>query len=213
MTRLALVLGDQLNLNNPALLAINKGSDSVLLAEVLQESTHVWSHKARIALFLSSMRHFHIALDTAGYTTRYVKIDEKVSSLHQAIIQQVRQNPAIHSLFVSQPGDWRVLQNIKACCKELALELNVLEDSHFLCGLDEFKQWASGRKELRMEYFYREMRKKHHVLLENIEDKTPQPLGGQWNFDADNRQSFPKSGPSLLAGNSTPSSCGAREFY
>ncbi|CAN0576656.1 unnamed protein product, partial [Laminaria digitata] len=50
----------------------------------------------------------------------------------------------------------------------------------------EFDNWADGRKALRMEYFYRDMRRKTGLLMEG--DK---PVGGQWNYDHDNRKPAP----------------------
>jgi deoxyribodipyrimidine photolyase-related protein len=65
--------------------------------------------------------------------------------------------------------------------------VNFLEDNRFLASRDEFETWASGRKQYRMEFFYREMRRKTGLLMEGDE-----PIGGKWNFDAENRKKLPK---------------------
>jgi deoxyribodipyrimidine photolyase-related protein len=91
---------------------------------------------------------------------------------------------------MTEPGDWRVLQALRAVAEEAGIPLEVREDRHFLCSVREFAAHAKGRKQLRMEYFYREMRRRHRVLMDGDE-----PAGGQWNFDADNREAFPRSGP------------------
>ncbi len=76
---------------------------------------------------------------------------------------------------------------------ENGLTLEILEDDHFLRSIEEFTLHAKDRKQLRMEYFYREMRKKYKILCNNNE-----PKGGDWNYDSENRKSFSKDGPGLL---------------
>ena len=96
-------------------------------------------------------------------------------------------------LVMTAPGDWRVLQAIKTVAEANRLPLDVRVDRHFFTSIREFAAHAKGRKSLRMEYFYREQRKKHDVLMESDD-----PVGGQWNFDADNRESFDTSGPGTV---------------
>jgi deoxyribodipyrimidine photolyase-related protein len=88
-----------------------------------------------------------------------------------------------------EPGEWSVREEIRAA---ISLPLEMREDRHFLCGRAEFAAHAEGRKQLRMEFFYREMRKRHAVLMED-----GKPAGGDWNFDSENRKSFGKDGPPL----------------
>jgi deoxyribodipyrimidine photolyase-related protein len=94
---------------------------------------------------------------------------------------------------MTAPGDWRVLRQLRDTAESHALPLDIRDDNHFLSTVREFKAHAEGRKSLRLEYFYRELRRKHDILMEG-----KQPIGGQWNFDADNRGSFGKTGPSKL---------------
>ena len=70
----------------------------------------------------------------------------------------------------------------------------MLDDDHFYCSNKEFRDWVADKKELRLEYFYRYMRKKHHILI----DADSQPIGGQWNFDDQNRKPYSKNGPGLI---------------
>jgi deoxyribodipyrimidine photolyase-related protein len=92
-----------------------------------------------------------------------------------------------------EPGEWRVAQSLSTTCQALGLELEVRPDRHFLCSREDFAHHAAGRKQLRMEFFYREMRQRTGVLMQD-----GQPVGGAWNFDADNRKSFGKAGPGLV---------------
>jgi deoxyribodipyrimidine photolyase-related protein len=188
---LIVVLGDQLDLDAAAFDDFDAGLDAVWMAEVAEESTHVWSGKQRTALFLAAMRHFALALQAAGRALHYTQLDAvgNAGTLHaqlQADILHLR--PA--RLVMTAPGDWRVLQAIKAVAEVNGLPLEIREDRHFFCSVRDFAAHAKGRKSLRMEYFYREQRKRHGVLMNGDE-----PIGEQWNFDADNREAFGAAGP------------------
>jgi len=188
---LIVVLGDQLDLDAAAFDGFEANVDAVWMAEVAEESTHVWSSKARTALFLAAMRHFALALQAGGRPLHYTRLDaaDNAGSL-QAQLQadNLRLRPA--RLVMTAPGDWRVLQVIKTVAEASGLPLDIREDRHFFCSVREFAVHAKGRKSLRMEYFYRELRKRHGVLMQGEE-----PVGEQWNFDIDNREAFGAAGP------------------
>lgn len=194
--RIVLVLGDQLNLDSAAFDDFDPAHDLVLMAEVWAESTHVWSAKQRTALFLSAMRHFAQALRGVGRTVLYLDLDatraQRLNGLGD-VLQWVAQQAGASQVSMVQPGDWRVQQELLASCQATGLALQLLEDRHFLCSLDEFKAFATGRSRLVMEHFYRQMRRRHGYLMEG-----EQPVGGQWNFDEDNRKSFGRAGPGKL---------------
>lgn len=188
---LVLVLGDQLDAKSAAFDGFDPKRDGVWMAEVAEESTHVWSHQARIALFLAAMRHFRDGLRERGFMVHYRALHDTpaANTLAQELLATAsRLLP--QKLIVVQPGEWRVEQSLHAAARQLGLELEIRPDRHFLSSREEFAAHAKGRKQLRMEFFYREMRRKHDVLMDG-----EQPVGGAWNFDADNRESFGKSGP------------------
>jgi deoxyribodipyrimidine photolyase-related protein len=193
MRNLVIVLGDQLDLHAAAFDGFDAAQDAVWMAEAGEESTHVWSSQPRIAVFLSAMRHFAQALTQAKRPLHYRRLDEGCASLAQALRDDIaRLKP--QTLVMTAPGDWRVWQSLKAVAAQTGLTLDVREDRHFFSAVREFRDHTQGRKQLRMEYFYREMRRKHAVLMAG-----DQPEGGQWNFDADNREAFDKkSGPTNL---------------
>jgi len=191
---LIIVLGDQLDLDAAAFDAFDAGVDAVWMAEVAEESTHVWSSKPRTVMFLAAMRHFALALQGAGRPLHYTRLDApgKAGSLAAQLQADIlRLKPA--RLVMTAPGDWRVLEAIKAVAKVSKLPLDIREDRHFFSSIAEFAAHAKGRKALRMEYFYREQRKRHGVLMQGDE-----PDGGQWNFDADNRAAFGAAGPGAV---------------
>jgi deoxyribodipyrimidine photolyase-related protein len=191
---LIVVLGDQLDLDAAAFDGFDAAVDAVWMAEVADESTHVWSSKPRTAMFLAAMRHFALALQAADRPLHYTRLEPGGSSGSLAAQLQadiVRLRPA--RLVMTAPGDWRVLQAIKALAEAQKLPLDIREDRHFFSSIRDFAAHAKGRKSLRMEYFYREQRKRHAVLMQDEE-----PVGGQWNFDSDNREAFGAAGPGAV---------------
>ena len=191
---LVIVLGDQLDEKSSALDGFDATQDVVWMAEVGQESTHIWSAKQRIAVFLSAMRHFANHLRVRGLPLLYVRLDDADNrgTLELELIKAIEQlQPA--ALVLTAPGDWRVLQNLRAAAARKNLALDLRDDTHFFSTVRQFAAHASGRKQLRLEYWYREMRHQHGILMDG-----KLPLGGQWNFDADNRASFGQAGPQNL---------------
>ena len=192
---LVVVLGDQLNLDATAFDGFDAAQDAVWMAEVSEESTQVWSAKQRTALFLTAMRHFALALQEAGRAVHYTRLDASGNAGDLAAQLQAdvaRLKPA--QLVMTAPGDWRVLQAIRTAAETEGIPLEVREDRHFFTSVREFAAHARGRKSLRMEYFYREQRKRHCILM----GEDGEPLGGQWNFDSENREAFDANGPGFV---------------
>ena len=196
---LVVILGDQLDLESSAFDEFDTVVDLVWMAEVVEESTHVWSSKSRITLFLSAMRHFAHELINRQRPLHYLRLDDPDN--HGSLAAQlradcVRLKPA--KLVMTTPGDWRVLQALTAVANDLQIPLDVREDRHFLVSADDFREHSRDRKALRLEYFYRDQRKRLKILMDP-DSQYKAPLGGQWNFDADNREAFDSLGPDLLA--------------
>jgi deoxyribodipyrimidine photolyase-related protein len=189
---LVIVLGDQLDADAVAFDGFDPAQDAVWMAEVAEESTHVWSAKPRIAMFLTAMRHFAESLRAAGRPLHYMRMDDESNrgSLAAELRHSIeRLRP--QRLLLTAPGDWRVWKSIEAVSVEAGVPLELREDRHFYSTVRDFALHARGRKSLRLEYFYREQRQRHGVLL----DADGQPEGGQWNFDGYNREAFGKQGP------------------
>ncbi len=191
---LVLVLGDQLDEQSSALTDFDPQSDRIWMAEVDAESTHVPSSKQRTTLFLSAMRHFAERLRDKGWPVVYRLLDDEqnAGSLAEELALAIRQyRPS--QLVMTAPGDWRVWQQLRATAAQHGVPFDIRDDDHFYCTVREFKAHAEGKKQIRLEYFYRELRRKHQILMDG-----KLPIGGQWNFDADNRGSFGKAGPGAL---------------
>ena len=206
---LVVVLGDQLDLDAAAFDGFDPEQDAVWMAEVNEESNHVWSGKQRIALFLAAMRHFAQALHAAGRPLHYTRLDDPgnggtLAAELQAAIEEL----APQRLLMTAPGDWRVWQSLKAAAESSGRALEVCEDRHFYTTVREFSAHAKGRKALRLEYFYRALRQRHGVLMQDGKPEGGklqggQPVGGRWNFDADNREAFGRAGPVGLPARAT----------
>lgn len=191
--QLVLLLGDQLNQDSAALRGFDPALDLAFMAEVSGESTKVWSSKPRTAFFLAAMRHFAQSLRERSITVDYQQLGTHPhTSLGDALSAAIdRHQPA--QVVMVEAGEWGVEQEIAAACERKNTSLLIRDDDHFLISRAEFAQWAGSYKQLRQEYFYRMMRKRHDVLMEGEE-----PYGGRWNFDQENRGAFGKGGPPPL---------------
>ena len=189
MANLVVILGDQLSKNISSLEGVSKSDDTILMCEVAEEAVYVKHHKKKIAFLFSAMRHFASGLEDDGYNVRYTKLDYKnnAGSFKGEVGRAVKDLSA-DKVIVTHPGEYRVLEDIKTWQDDFDVSVDIRDDTRFIASLDAFNEWAEGRKELRMEYFYREMRKKNGILMDG--DK---PVGGKWNYDSENRKP-PKQG-------------------
>ena len=207
---LVLILGDQLDERSKAFEGMDPVQDWIWMAEVGHESTKVWSSKPRIAVFLAAMRHFRDRLRQSGWTVLYRELlpQGAVWTGSGAGSSPAQTDPeetfagqlawtlstlCPQRLVVVEPGEWSVQEEIRQAAESSGVPLEVRSDTHFLCSLEEFRRHAAGRRQLRMEFFYREQRRRLGVLMDG-----DRPVGGAWNFDAENREAFGKEGPVLV---------------
>ena len=186
---LRLVLGDQLTRSLSSLRDIDPVRDVVLMVEVRDEATYVRHHKQKIAFILSAMRHFAGALTAEGMNVDYVRLDDPANM--QGFTGELQRALARHDVaqvVVTEPGEWRVLEMMRQWQRDLPVPMDVRADDRFVASREEFAAWAEGRKQYRMEFFYRLMRRKTGLLMEGGE-----PVGGRWNLDADNRKPLPRN--------------------
>lgn len=189
---LRLVLGDQLTPHLSALRGIDPAHDLILMAEVQAEATYVRHHPKKLGFFFAAMRRHAEALRAAGYRVRYFRLDDPTPcpSLGEAIARTLAEG-RYGRLIVTVPGEWRLLAEVESWAARFGLPVDIRPDDHFLCTREEFAAWANGRKGLRMEFFYRDMRRRTGLLL--AADGTPE--GGSWNYDAENRGALPETIP------------------
>lgn len=188
MAVLRFVLGDQLTPSLSSLRDADPQNDIILMCEVAEEAGYVAHHKQKISFLFSAMRHFASDLEGRGFTVRYTKLDDdRNAGSFGAELGRAVDELGISKVVVTEPGEFRVLKAMRNWDTELGIDVEIRDDDRFICSHNEFQTWADGRKELRMEYFYRQMRRKTGFLMEGDD-----PIGGQWNFDKENRKSLPK---------------------
>lgn len=183
VTRLVLVLGDQLSQNLSALRQADKDNDVIVMAEAAAETEYVAHHPKKIAFVFSAMRKFAKVLQTDGWRVLYTRLDDPENSgtLCGELLRRAEETGA-RQVMVTEPGEWRLIAALQDC----PLPVAQLPDDRFLCSHEAFETWAKGRQSLRMEYFYRDMRRKTGLLME-----VGEPVGGRWNYDHENRKPAP----------------------
>jgi deoxyribodipyrimidine photolyase-related protein len=186
---LRFILGDQLTSGISSLRGLDPAQDIVLMVEVQAEATYVRHHKQKIAFLFSAMRHFAESLRQQGAMVEYVRLDDPANT-HSFTGELERAIGRHHAseVIVTEPGEWRVWEMMQDWRERLDIPVHIREDDRFVASRDEFSRWAAGRKQYRMEFFYREMRRKTRLLMNGDE-----PEGGTWNFDQQNRKRLPAS--------------------
>ncbi len=188
MRTLRIVLGDQCSAALSALRDLDPATDRVLMAEVAGECTYVKHHPKKIVLVLSAMRHFAAALEARGVAVDYIRLDdpENTGTLRGEMLRAVaRHAPA--RIVLTEPGEWRLLEDVRHWHELTGLEVDIRDDDRFLCRIQEFRSWVRGRGNVRLEFFYRDMRRRYDILMDDAA-----PAGGQWNYDPENRKPLPK---------------------
>lgn len=189
MKNLRLILADQLTHDISSLKDIDVGQDIVLMCEVASETNYVRHHKKKIAFLFSAMRHFAEELRARGINVRYTKFDDRDNAgSFTKEIERALSRENFGRIVTTFPGEYRVLEEMKTWATRFDVDVEIRGDDRFLTTPEEFKNWAEGRKQLRMEYFYRDMRQSYSILMNGN-----QPEGGKWNYDAENRKP-PKDG-------------------
>lgn len=186
---LRLVFGDQLTRSLSSLRDIDARTDIVLMVEADAEATYVRHHKQKIVFILSAMRHFAERLRVEGIRVDYVRLDDPANT--QSFDGEVARAVLRHRpkrIVVSEPGEMRVLDMIQSWQDRHGVPVSIRDDDRFFCSRAEFARWTHTRASPRMEYFYREMRRRSGYLMDG-----DGPVGGGWNFDSQNRKPLPKN--------------------
>jgi deoxyribodipyrimidine photolyase-related protein len=185
MKTLRIILGDQLSPSISALSGLDRETDVILMMEVENEITQVKHHKQKVVLVLSAMRHFAAELRDRGLNVDYVRLDDPLNT--QSFDTELRRAVKRHepeNIVVTEAGEWRVRE------AQEGWQAEVRKDDRFLADHAEFARWAEGRIILRMDHFYRQMRKKTGWLMDG-----GAPPGGNWSYDAQNRKTLPADIP------------------
>ena len=182
--RLILILGDQLSDDLSALREGDADRDVIVMAEVQAETDYVPHHPKKIAFLFSAMRKHAAHLRDLGWTVHYATLDDpdNTQSIPGELLRAAEATGATEAIG-TEPGEFRLISALE----DAPIPVHLFPDDRFLCSHEEFEGWAEGRKELRMEWFYREMRRKTGLMMEG-----DRPAGGKWNYDHDNRKRAPR---------------------
>lgn len=184
MAKLIFILGDQLSLNNAALKSASKQEDVICMAELIDECSYAPHHIQKVAFILTAMRQYAETLEQKGWTLHYHRLG-KLNSFNALVHHELSQG-TYTEFSIQYPGEHRVKALFEEAANEADTPLTWFDNPLFFSTPSQFREWAQGRKQLRMEYYYRELRKKHSILMQSHH----QPFGGKWNYDQDNRKAY-----------------------
>ena len=187
MTMLRLLLGDQLNPEHSWFSACDSNVVYVLM-EIRQETDYVLHHAQKIIAIFAAMRDFSRHLADAGHRVHYLAIDDpaNLQSMPANLDSVIARYDA--SAFEYQaPDEWRLDRQLGDYIGQLGIAGRMVDSEHFYTARDEAALLFDDRRQWLMEHFYRQMRSRHGVLM----TAAGKPLGGQWNFDQDNRKPWP----------------------
>lgn len=197
---LRLILGDQLNADH-SWFKTRDPETVYLIVELHQEQRYVKHHIQKICAFFKSMENFAQALQKTGHAVIYLTLDEtaQFENLNDLLISIANKHHC-SEIHYQRPDEYRLKEQLNALTlpakNNHGIDLKCFDSEHFILPIEDIPHYFKKGKHVRMENFYRAMRKRFHILMDSDQANTPdndiQPLGGQWNFDADNRNSFKK---------------------
>jgi deoxyribodipyrimidine photolyase-related protein len=185
MKKLRLILGDQLNSQHSWLLEPDQDT-MYCLFEMRQETDYITHHIQKVVGYFTAMRNFANELKKAKHSVVYFQINDKKNT--QNLVENLALLIKEHNIEKFEylaPDEYRLDQQLKGLSKDLAIDSEIFSTEHFYTEREDLATFFKGKKQFLMEHFYRNMRKKHQILMV---DK--QPEGGKWNFDASNRKKW-----------------------
>ncbi|MBC8753417.1 cryptochrome/photolyase family protein [Kordia sp. YSTF-M3] len=194
MKTLRLLLGDQLNHKHSW---YENTNDNIVyfMAEMKQETNYVKHHIQKVVAFFKSMRSFSDWLQSEKHQVVYYTLDDSQNQ-HDLVanLKQLIKEYNIEKFEYQLPDEYRLDEQLTDFCDELDIETEAFDTEHFLTSRTDFTQFFEGKKQMVMEYFYRDMRKKYDIMM--LTEKNPE--GGKWNFDQSNRKKW-KGTPEIPA--------------
>ncbi len=173
------ILHDQLNLDAwPDW--VKKEKPLLIFMESGQKGREVPHHKKKAVYVLSSMRHFALECTKKGFDVFYHSTPGHFDDGLKEILTQFE-----GELTFMTPSEWDSRERLRKVAGEFGDRVDEIPNSFFLADPEVWKEKIEPG--YRMEYFYREMRRKTGYLMNGDE-----PEGGEWNYDDQNRESLPK---------------------
>lgn len=186
--RLSWILGDQLNYQH-SWFDEKDSATLYVMAELREETDYCRHHIQKVCAFFAAMRTFAAALKDQGHEVLYLTLDDssELSSLEE-LIQQLCHHFEVAEFYYQRPDEIRLLNSFRQLQLGGQIQIREFDTEHFLLPFDELNHYVKAGKHNRMESFYRKMRKRFDVLMNDSE-----PVGGSWNFDTQNRNKLKKS--------------------
>ena len=171
------ILGDQLTFSHPGL---SDSPDGIFMVESPERAAKLPWHRQKLTFVWSAMRHFAESLRTRGYVVDY---REQATSTRRALRDHLQRYKP-DRLILMETAEYGRASSLAALARHMDVSVQIVPNTMFLSDETRFQEWAEGRKTLRLESFYRRMRRDLDLLMEDNE----KPVGGQWNYDKQNRQ-------------------------
>ncbi|MEC7241730.1 MAG: cryptochrome/photolyase family protein [Myxococcota bacterium] len=156
----------------------NQGT--VVFVESIEKGASLPFHKQKLVLVISALRHFAQELRKEGFEVEIVRAATYVDGIRKHV-----ERHASSSVEALVPRDVGLEKSLRAA--DFGVPLRLYDDGgeggHFLLTREEFREWAGEKDTLRMDVFYRWMRRRLNLLMDG-----KKPVGGKWSYDADNRK-------------------------
>ena len=183
---LRLILGDQLN-HHHSWFKNDQENITYVLMEMRQETDYVVHHIQKVVGFFSAMRNFANHLKEREHEVIYYRINDKNNQQElEKNIKHLISEKEFEKFEYQLPDEYRLDEQLKEICKKLSIKTEAFDTEHFFTQRGDLEKFYEGKKQLVMEYFYRDMRRKHDILMATSKD----PEGGKWNFDKSNRKKW-----------------------
>lgn len=185
-TTLRLILGDQLNIHHSWFKKVDENIVYVMM-EMRQETDYVTHHIQKVAAFFASMRNFANELSSSGHNVKYLKINDidNHQNIEENLTTLIKKYEATKFEYIL-PDEYRLDKQLSEFCHNCGISFSSADSEHFLAERNELSDFFKEKKQFVMEFFYRYMRKKYKLLL----DENGEPEGGKWNFDQNNRKKW-----------------------
>ena len=186
MKQIGIIFPDDLSTNNKVLSEIKK-TDPLLIYEPCDTFYQIKHHKHKLVILISALRHWKQKLESDFNNIIHIKItkDRNIDLMHE--LEALHKKLKFNLLHVTQPSDHGILTQLMFFGSKHDVELKIHPDTKFIDSIEGFSEWSADKKSLVQEYYYRWLRKKYSLLMEDNK-----PLGGKWNFDKDNQKSISK---------------------
>ena len=185
MKTLRLILGDQLN-SRHSWFQKNNNNVTYCIFEMRQETDYVKHHVQKVVGFFAAMRSFANQLEKENHKVVYYNINDKRNKQNLTEnLSQLISELKIEKFEYLQPDEYRLHKQLEAYSNEISIEKEVCSSEHFYTEKEDLATFFKGKKQFLMENFYRNMRKKHQILMVDN-----QPEGGKWNYDKSNRKKW-----------------------